>query len=264
MVVVKGKEGIILPLSTWFFEESHCCHPEMSILRGRAAVSQNDDGHHLESSFGTEIDVSAVGQDGELEKTVDGINCPYIKELCSGFRCTVNSTQLHWIPDLKNNNTCCLWIETLVNDEQCLLHCPPSHKWLAYLSKIRCVLKCITINQIAPKWLFPQSTCESPGNPALILGCRGGAVSTWWMIYILVWALLSRVVGLKMVESLKNHFMDASTQLYIQAYWDPRMYMLCKPFPEVRLKKEGVNDLLYNDLCLQNAKPENKKLLPAP
>jgi hypothetical protein len=38
-----------------------------------------------------------------------------------------------------------------------------------------------------------------------------------------------------MVESLKKHFMDASTQSYIQTHGDPRMCMLRKPFPEVRL-----------------------------
>ena len=40
--------------------------------------------------------------------------------------------------------------------------------------------------------------------------------SHWWCELGAQWILvLSRVVGLKMVESLKNHFMDASTQSYI-------------------------------------------------
>jgi len=46
-------------------------------------------------------------------------------------------------------------------------------------------------------------------------------------------ALLSRVAGLKMVESLKTHFMDTSMQSYIQTHGDPRMCMLCQPLPEV-------------------------------
>jgi len=60
--------------------------------------------------------------------------------------------------------------------------------------------------------------------------------------------VLSHVVGLKMVESLKDHFMDASTQSCIQTHLDPMICMLCKPFPVVQLKKEGVDDLLYNNL----------------
>ena len=48
--------------------------------------------------------------------------------------------------------------------------------------------------------------------------------------------VLSRVApGLKIAESLKNHFLDTYTQYYIQAYRDPKMCMLCKRFPEVRL-----------------------------
>jgi len=47
---------------------------------------------------------------------------------------------------------------------------------------------------------------------------------------------------------LKNHFMDASTQSCIQTHLDPMICMLCKPFPVVQLKKEGVDDLLYNNL----------------